>query len=499
MDDKTEDSVNKQGKRDDKKVKSDGERALLAKRRRSSEDARPAAKRRRHNSRNFKNEGKWPGRKHKKKSAEFTFHLGGSISDPLNLEGLSGSGHDCTTCPPSPSSLSGVQQQPSPLPPHRRHDPLNLEGAQNEGQHVDKPKKRKRSKSTRARSVSKGPDSKAVLSDDAFQGPSKSEDQSKKADQPPTNRVPDNGTATSTSDDLSSSLSAKLKKGKNEKFRYGNYNRYYGYRNSGSFASDSRLKLMKKEWFEGKTALDIGCNTGQVTIEIARKFNPKTILGVDIDGNLIKTAKKNVIRVVPLPTDSRQGSIKFPTSFAKVYGPIALHDDVESNGNFPNNIRFKEVCYSRVLHLRIVSFLLLVQENFVPVDDASMEKEEPKYNVILALSLTKWVHLNWGDSGIKRMFKRVYSSLLPGGMFILEPQPFSSYDKKKYLTVSLQLIFLLNLFLTFVLLQHEIFQNYSSMSFMPEEFSDYLLSPEVGFVECLPLGTPDNPSKGTHA
>lgn len=154
--DKIEESVNQEEKLDDKLVKSDGETVLLAKRRRNSEDAKPAAKRRRYNSRSFKNEGKCSGRKHKKKSAEFTFHLGGSISDPLNLEGLSGSGHDCTTCPPSPSSLPAIQQQPSPLPPHRRHDPLNLEGTQKEGQHVDKPKKRKRSKSTRARSVSKG-------------------------------------------------------------------------------------------------------------------------------------------------------------------------------------------------------------------------------------------------------------------------------------------------------------------------------------------------------
>ena len=358
MDGKTEDGANIQGKHDDKEAKSDGERALLAKRRRNSEDPRHFAKRRRHNSRNIKSEGKWLGRKHKKKPAGFTFHLGGSISDPLNLEGLSGSGHDCTTCPPSPSSLTGIQQQPSPLPPHRRHDPLNLEGTQKEGQHGEKPKKRKRSKSTRARSVSKGPDSKAVLSDDAFQGPSKSEEQSKKVDQPSTDRVPDNGTATS-SDDVSSSLSAKLNKGKNEKFRYGNYNRYYGYRNSGSFASDSRLKLMKKEWFEGKSVLDIGCNTGQVTIEIARKFNPKTVLGIDIDGGLIKTAKKNVIRVVPLPTDSAQGSIKFPKSFAKVYGPIAVNDDVESNCNFPNNIRFKQVLHSCVVYNRLTSCILI--------------------------------------------------------------------------------------------------------------------------------------------
>jgi len=345
MDEEKEEGASKQGRLADKRVKS--EKTLLAKRRRHSEDTRPAAKRRRHNSRTSKFECKWLGRKQKRKSAEFTFHLGGSISDPLNLEGLSGSGHDCTTCPPSPSSQPPIQQQPSPLPPHRRRDPLNLEGTQKEGPQTDKPKKRRRSKSTRTRSVSKGPENKAALSDDAFQGSvvTKLEDQSKNVDQPSTDRVPNNGMATS-SDDLSSSQSAKLQKGKNEKFRYGNYNRYYGYRNSGSFASDSRLKLMKKEWFEGKMALDIGCNTGQVTIEIARKFNPKTILGIDIDENLIKTAKKNVVRVVPLPTDTGQSSIQFPASFAKVYGPIAVHGDVESSGDFPNNIRFKQVTQS---------------------------------------------------------------------------------------------------------------------------------------------------------
>lgn len=359
MEEGKEDSVSKQEKLADKRVRS--EKSLLAKRRRYSEDIRPAAKRRRHNSRTSKFEGKWLGKKHKRKSAEFTFHLGGSISDPLNLEGLSGSGHDCTTCPPSPSSQPAVQQQPSPLPPHRRRDPLNLEGTQKEGPQADKPKKRRRSKSTRACSVSKGPENKAVLSDDAFQGSvTKLEDQSKSAGQPSTDRIPNNGMATS-SDDLSSSLSAKLQKGKNEKFRYGNYNRYYGYRNSGSFASDSRLKLMKKEWFEGKIALDIGCNTGQVTIEIARKFNPKTILGIDIDEGLIKTAKKNVVRVIPLSTDTGQSSIQFPASFAKVYGPIAVHDDVESSGDFPNNIRFKQVTHKH----KLIKELLFVNVHFL--------------------------------------------------------------------------------------------------------------------------------------
>lgn len=50
-------------------------------------------------------------------------------------------------------------------------------------------------------------------------------------------------------------------------FTFGNYDRYYGYRN-GAARGDERMGMMKREWFEGKKVLDIGCNSGQVTIAI---------------------------------------------------------------------------------------------------------------------------------------------------------------------------------------------------------------------------------------
>lgn len=51
--------------------------------------------------------------------------LGGSVSDPLNLEGYTGE-YECSTCAPSPTLEDAGQ--PSPLPAHLQRDPLNLEG-----------------------------------------------------------------------------------------------------------------------------------------------------------------------------------------------------------------------------------------------------------------------------------------------------------------------------------------------------------------------------------
>lgn len=46
------------------------------------------------------------------------------------------------------------------------------------------------------------------------------------------------------------------------------------------------------------------------------------------------------------------------------------------------------------------------------------------------LSVTKWIHLHQGDDGLKSVFKKVYDILNENGVFILEPQPYSSYMKR---------------------------------------------------------------------
>uniref|UniRef100_A0A8C8B626 RNA methyltransferase n=1 Tax=Otus sunia TaxID=257818 RepID=A0A8C8B626_9STRI len=77
-----------------------------------------------------------------------------------------------------------------------------------------------------------------------------------------------------------------------QKFQYGNYCKYYGYRNPD--CEDGRLRAMRPEWFEGKEVLDVGCNVGHLTLSIAKRWRPARVVGLDIDGGLIRSARQNI-------------------------------------------------------------------------------------------------------------------------------------------------------------------------------------------------------------
>ncbi|XP_067879741.1 7SK snRNA methylphosphate capping enzyme-like isoform X2 [Heterodontus francisci] len=250
---------------------------------------------------------------------------------------------------------------------------------------------------------------------------------------------------------------------KHKRFQYGNYSKYYGYRNPGR-CEDPRLGIFKSDWFRGKDILDLGCNSGHLTLSIAKDLKPSRIVGVDIDGSLVHSARQNIRHFLSqdmLPSQG-DGRVKrhFPLSLTKFKGPIAAPPVAVDRcvPEFPNNVTF-------------------IQGNYVLEKDELLDTQRPEYDVILCLSLTKWIHLNWGDEGLKRMFKRIYRHLRPGGIFILEPQPWTSYGKRRKLTET-------------------IYKNYYKIIFKPDQFTSYLLSPEVGFSSYELVGTPLSTSKG---
>lgn len=262
------------------------------------------------------------------------------------------------------------------------------------------------------------------------------------------------------------------------KFQYGNYCKYYGYRNPS--CEDGRLRVLKPEWFRGRDVLDLGCNVGHLTLSIACKWGPSRMVGLDIDAQLIHSARQNIrhylseeLRLQPQTSEGDPGAESeegtttirkrscFPASLTASRGPIAAPQvplDGADTSVFPNNVVF-------------------VTGNYVLDRDELVEAQTPEYDVVLCLSLTKWVHLNWGDEGLKRMFRRIYRHLRPGGILVLEPQPWSTYAKRKTLTET-------------------IYKNYYRIQLKPEQFSSYLTSPEVGFSSYELVATPHNTFKG---
>lgn len=65
------------------------------------------------------------------------------------------------------------------------------------------------------------------------------------------------------------------------------------------------------EYFKDKRILDIGCNSGWLTVNVAKKLQPKIIMGIDIDAQLINTARRDVDRqrIAPNLTENDQKSL----------------------------------------------------------------------------------------------------------------------------------------------------------------------------------------------
>uniref|UniRef100_UPI003AB07CCE 7SK snRNA methylphosphate capping enzyme-like n=1 Tax=Centroberyx gerrardi TaxID=166262 RepID=UPI003AB07CCE len=293
----------------------------------------------------------------------------------------------------------------------------------------------------------------------------------------------------------------KKKKDKH-RYQYGNHSRYYGYHGfygdgwEGRVGAgeDPRLRLLKADWFRDKEVLDIGCGAGHMTLALARRFGPAHILGVDRDERLVHAAKQNIRHFLShdLVVEERrrrrrrrrrggrgeegQGEretteekkkkeereqiqekkkteeqeeekmekvlslLSFPLSFRVSRGPLSAPPLLPASRGFPNNITF-------------------ILGDYVSEQEAWPGRGQ--YDVITCLGVTKWVQLQSGDGGVARLFRRAYQSLSQGGIFILEPQPWSSYSHSKRATETT-------------------YRNYRNLRLRPEKFTSYLTD-KIGF------------------
>ncbi|KRX41336.1 7SK snRNA methylphosphate capping enzyme [Trichinella murrelli] len=409
------------------------------------------------------------------------FLLGGNINDPLNLGGLASTGESNSLEPSPAASPNKINDAIDIIIPKNPKDPLNLDN------NLEIVASHKRYRKRKRHSSFKLDEGSSLLRDEASQRShdadsssackSVNSSSSKINCDPVVSPVVDAPCSSSTITETptgqlrsdtpgvkpaAAAASAAVKKGMNKeksRFRYGNYTSYYNKRSLSFDANiaDPRLNLLEKEWFFNKNVLDIGCNSGQLTLAVGKKFSPNVIVGIDIDSALIGHARRNQ-RLAMDKNLLGKMNLKFPSSFSRTYGPLSAPPEPKFTKKFPENVFFRQM-------------------NYVLSSDAFLEYEKAEYDTVIAFSITKWIHLNWGDEGIKRFFKRVYLNLKPGGRLLLEPQAFSSYAKRRGLC-------------------QEIYDNYKSITLMPDEFPKYLTSAEVGFASYRTVGISRYKSKG---
>lgn len=243
---------------------------------------------------------------------------------------------------------------------------------------------------------------------------------------------------------------------KKDKYKYGNIDQYSKSRNPSQW-SDPRLALLCKSWFECKNVVDIGSNDGTFTILLASNFNPAHITGIEIDHRLVNRAVENLAYIEKIRTQlvqshdqisaleefqsfplSFRSYIKIPNHVMCLEPLVKLRQSISTEGRFPLNISFQV-------------------GNALDV--------EYKADTVLLLSTSKWIHLNWGDEGIKKIFNQVFDRLTCGGIFVFEPQDWKSYKKTKVKS-------------------KELCESFDGIGFKPEEFQDYLIG--LGFeLDCV--------------
>ena len=313
-------------------------------------------------------------------------------------------------------------------------------------------------------------------------------------------------------------------KGRRGVFEYGNYDAYYGYRYAGGGVAgacgdvlDPRLAAMDASWFRGKRCLDIGCNAGQLTMAIARTFGVESMVGVDIDAALVRRARGLIRSAAPVvspigtppvrtaPTEAggderaRSGGLSnddfrklllggggYPISHGACYGghqaapqaapqaasqhpsSPAQHADAPMLSATPRHeVRPPPPAFPHSVRFEHCNF---VQDPPAP-DQPGVGAAGAQYDTVSCFSTSKWVHLNFGDEGVVRLFQRVHACLRPGGRFLLEPQPWSSYRKRANLTPTIS-------------------SHYRQIRMRPTDFVDFLLSEAVGFVSAERVEVP---------
>lgn len=215
---------------------------------------------------------------------------------------------------------------------------------------------------------------------------------------------------------------------------------------SATHVLDARLNLLTTlvpGIFTAKKCLDIGCNAGNVACQlgkwrgppapalsdytsklsilthvIAFDFNAASVTGVDIDPKLVAQAETlqalRSSRARPPTADSERIVDYYPISAILAHGYR-----VEPKGKVSRNSSPASAA-SNWPSMQFVS------ADWVASADRAISGP---FDVIMALSVIKWIHLEHLDEGLRTFFSKCAACLRSGGHLVIELQDWNSYEK----------------------------------------------------------------------
>lgn len=198
-----------------------------------------------------------------------------------------------------------------------------------------------------------------------------------------------------------------------KKGQFGNLLSYYTRQKLEPW-TDLRVHQLPPQYINKRSVLYIGCHDGTVPVELALRFQPASIEAIDIDSKLLCKAVercKFVDRALTLPLDKSHGFL----------GEFASAKDDDWVGLL---LKMREVKRSGPL-LETIRFRL---KNILDLDDCYRNQ---RFSTVFCLKLTKYVQLNFGDEGLKVLFRNLYELLEVGGILIFQPHTLESYKKFK--------------------------------------------------------------------
>ncbi|KAJ4337835.1 hypothetical protein N0V87_004390 [Didymella glomerata] len=205
---------------------------------------------------------------------------------------------------------------------------------------------------------------------------------------------------------------------------WGNYTDYTGPSRAPGSAThvlDARLNLLTRlvpGIVTAKTCLDVGCNAGNVACQLAFDFHAASVTGVDIDPKLVAQAEKLLAL--------RSSRARPPTS-----GSPHIVDYYPVSAVLTHGYRIEPK--SKVSRIPLIApttsdwpCVQFVSADWVASADRAISGP---YDVILALSVIKWIHLEHLDEGVTIFFRKCALCLQSGGHLVIELQTWESYEK----------------------------------------------------------------------